>query len=95
MLSKHRRGFKARRDQSTRVPQEIAVTHNLSTAKAAIAWNYGRIVVTGVGDGDTIGDIVGVGCALAAIVVAPATNAPARIMPTNHRFIDSVLLRLV
>ncbi len=44
------------------------------------------MVVIGVGEGETIGDMVGTGCALAAIVVAPAMNAPARTMPANHRF---------
>jgi hypothetical protein len=48
---------------------------------------YGRIVEAGVGDGETIGDIVGAGWAVAATVVAPALHAPARMMPANHRFI--------
>jgi hypothetical protein len=49
---------------------------------------YGRIVDTGVGDAETIGDTVGTGCALAAnVAVAPAMHVPARMIPTNHRFI--------
>lgn len=85
MLSKHGRIFKARGFESTRAPQEIAVTHKLST-RATRGGGYGRIVVAGVGDGDTIGDMVGAGWAVAATVVAPTMHELARMRPTNHRF---------
>jgi hypothetical protein len=52
---------------------------------------YGCIVDIGVGDGDAIGDALGYGCAaVAARVVAVATNVPARMIPTNHRLIELV-----
>jgi hypothetical protein len=44
------------------------------------------MVDIGVGDADAIGDVVGTGCAVAATVVAPAMQAPTRMMPANHRF---------
>jgi hypothetical protein len=50
---------------------------------------YGCIVDIGVADGDAIGDELGYGCAaVAPSVVAVATNAPARMIPTNHRVIE-------
>ncbi len=52
------------------------------------ARNYGRIVVTGVGVADTIGDGVGTGCAFAPSVIVPAMHAPARTMPANHLLIE-------
>ncbi len=47
----------------------------------------------GVGDGDTIGETIGdgvmTGCALAAnVVAAPAITAPPRMTRANHRFIE-------
>jgi hypothetical protein len=66
--------------------------HNSSTTNCGYpqfidtrAVTYGCIVVTGVGD--AIGDIEGTGWAVAASVVALATNVPTRIKPTNQRFI--------
>jgi hypothetical protein len=76
--------------ESTRAPQEIVVTHSLSTSKRVLHHAYGRIVVIGVGEADAIGEPLGMGCAVAEIAVAPATKAPARMMPTNHRFIELV-----
>jgi hypothetical protein len=55
--------------ESTRVPQEILVTHSLSTRSEENGRkSYGCIVFSGDGDGDTIGDIAGdgAGCAAAA-----------------------------
>jgi hypothetical protein len=75
--------------KSTSAPQEILVTHSfIDTNAAKTADSYGRIVVIGVGDAEAIGDTVGVGtgCAPATNGVAPATKAPARTIPTNHRF---------
>jgi quinolinate synthase len=54
--------------------------------------HYTRIVGIGVGVAEAIGDGVAIGCAVAASVVAPATQTPARTIPTNHRFIDCLLL---
>ena len=50
--------------ESTRTPQEIAVTHSLSTAGRRLR-RYGCIVVTGVGDAEAIGETVGTGCSRA------------------------------
>ena len=48
--------------ESTRVPQEILVTHSLSTrSDENRRKRYGCIVFSGDGDGDTIGDIIGDG----------------------------------
>jgi hypothetical protein len=81
---------------STYGPQEIAVTHNLSTQTARVTTkSYGRIVETGVGEADTIGETVGTGCAArAANTEALAMKAPHRTIPTNHRFMN-YLLRLL
>ena len=47
----------------------------------------------GVGDADAIGEPDGAGCVVCAVAasdVAPAMHAPARMMPTNQRFIEIV-----
>jgi hypothetical protein len=80
--------------ESTRASQENSVTHSLSTARAASRGAaplvYGRIVVIGVGDAETIGDAEGIGWALVASVVAPATQAPRRTIAANHRFMTNL-----
>jgi hypothetical protein len=86
------RAFKKRNAESTRAPQEILVTHSLSTKPGWFnAKHYGRIVVTGVGEADTIGDTSGdgvpIGCAWAINVPVPASDIPARTSPINQRFI--------
>lgn len=55
--------------ESTRAPQEILVTHSLSTRSDENRRTcYGCMVFSGDGDGDTIGDIAGdgAGCDTAA-----------------------------
>lgn len=53
--------------ESTRVPQEILVTHSLSTRSDENRCKcYGCIVFSGDGDGDVIGDIIGDGAGCAA-----------------------------
>lgn len=48
--------------ESTRVPQEILVTHSLSTRSGFQSpKTYGCIVFSGDGDGDTTGEIIGDG----------------------------------
>jgi len=49
--------------------------------------NYGRMVFIGDGEADTTGDGDGTGWAFAARDVAPATQAAARTIPANQRFI--------
>jgi hypothetical protein len=87
MLSAVRRVYNILNLESTRTPQDISVTHSFIDTNAAKPPIYGRIVVIGVGDADAIGDTVGggTGCAPATKGVAPATKAPARTIPTNHR----------
>jgi hypothetical protein len=65
--------------------------------EVGIAGAVGVAGAVGIAGDVAIGDIVGAGCALAPIAVAPAAPIATRIMPTNHLFmwIPPLVIRLL